>query len=282
MGQMLRVENNFEEVLSLRRTSARNDPLVLPDVRRLEDAITETFFQMNMAFAARTNFEFSESVDRWVEMYLAQFDAIFTLNQDLLLELRYGRNLSGRSRWRACVFPGAPLPSDWHDPLTSIEKKCRNTVVVTSPGRADDHHQPIFKLHGSVNWRTKAGDPVIVIGTGKEDAINGSDILTAYQNQFRQCLREGDTRLMVMGYSFSDDHINKLLLEGADHGLKMFLVNPAGVDAFTGPKGGRVPRDNPLLSKIHLVGVCTRPLATIFGDEDDPTLTSFRRFVEGR
>jgi hypothetical protein len=41
----------------------------------------------------------------------------------------------------------------------------------------------------------------------------------------------GASRLMVIGYGFNDSHINNALLEAAPKGLKMFIIDPLGVDA---------------------------------------------------
>lgn len=90
------------------------------------------------------------------------------------------------------------------------------------------HLQPIYKLHGSVNWKTSIGGRVLVIGTGKEEAIAGSNVLRSYQETFRDCLFRGGTQVMVLGYGFGDSHVNDVLCEAArDHALKMYLVNAA-------------------------------------------------------
>ena len=119
-----------------------------------------------------------------------------------------------------------------------------------------------------------------MIGTGKEDAIAGNALLSLYREQFQGHLLAGQTRIMVIGYSFADGHINELLLEGARNaGLTMYLVNPAGLDIFNGYKG-QSGRGAELL-QIPLVGLWTRPLSATFGDADDPSFESFYRFFEG-
>jgi hypothetical protein len=43
---------------------------------------------------------------------------------------------------------------------------------------------------------------------------------------------QGDTRLLVIGFGFNDRHINSTILKAAEGGmLKMFIVDPLGVDA---------------------------------------------------
>jgi len=67
---------------------------------------------MDKAFD-RITFEFQNEVQYMVRSFLIQFDAIFTLNQDLLMErfylLRGGRSVAGPGRiYPAC---GPLLPS---------------------------------------------------------------------------------------------------------------------------------------------------------------------------
>src|SRR4029453_5800770 len=52
----------------------------------LQDAITSVFDRMNNQFEGR-QFEFSNDVAHSIQKFLVRFDAIFTLNQDLLLEI---------------------------------------------------------------------------------------------------------------------------------------------------------------------------------------------------
>jgi hypothetical protein len=54
----------------------------------LQDAITSVFDRMNHQFEER-QFEFSNDVAHSIQKFLVRFDAIFTLNQDLLLEIHY-------------------------------------------------------------------------------------------------------------------------------------------------------------------------------------------------
>ncbi|MDP1639913.1 MAG: hypothetical protein Q8L61_03235, partial [Hyphomicrobium sp.] len=54
--------------------------------RRIQDAVTALFDRIN-ASLAKQRFEFSNDRSRSVGDFLQRFDAIFTLNQDLLLEI---------------------------------------------------------------------------------------------------------------------------------------------------------------------------------------------------
>ena len=80
----------------------------------LQAAIERMFADMNKALMETVNFDFRPLRDISVVEFLARFDAIFTLNQDILLEDQYALHvpLSGRGKWRA----GAALPAI-HDKL---------------------------------------------------------------------------------------------------------------------------------------------------------------------
>jgi hypothetical protein len=65
----------------------------------LQAAIAAVFDKVNDALECRNKFEFSQERRFSVADCLARFDAIFTLNQDLLLE----RNIRQRSRPNTAV-----------------------------------------------------------------------------------------------------------------------------------------------------------------------------------
>jgi hypothetical protein len=94
--------------------------------------------------------------------------------------------------------------------------------------------QPHFKIHGSSNWTTADGRNLLVMGGDKEFMIREHKVLRWYYEQFLQRLAIGGTRLMVIGYSFSDRYINDAITEAAQRGTLtgMFLVDPAGWDVL--------------------------------------------------
>jgi len=74
------------------------------------------------------------------------------------------------------------------------------------------NHQPYIKLHGSSNWfDTFNGQPMLVIGGNKPEVIARHPILKWNHEQFRAYLSKPDTRLMVIGYRFRDEHINNAI-----------------------------------------------------------------------
>ena len=90
----------------------------------------------------------------------------------------------------------------------------------------------------------------------------------------------GSTRLMVIGYSFSDQHINEALVEASQKGnlSGIFLVDPTGRDVLnpTGPHHIKVPNG---LEEIPNLGGSTRLFSQTFGG-DEFEHQKFREFFQ--
>jgi hypothetical protein len=81
-----------------------------------------------------------------------------------------------------------------------------------------------------------------------------------------------------LGYGFTDEHINNLLLEAArKHSLRMYLVNPASTQAYSGHSGLSASGRNELL-EIPLLGVCTETLQGILKNGDSVEMRGLQRF----
>ena len=257
----------FENTLARLRqeSSARPDRLGL--VGALTTALVGMFNEMDRGLKAR-NFEFQSDVRYQLAPFLARFDAIFTLNQDLFLERKYrhGMPLLNPRRWSAFSSPGlAPLsaPPDY-DPDHEIT--ARRIPGLESAFHVENNIQPYFKLHGSSNWYDGAGGRMLIMGGNKTTAIRSSPLLRWYAEQFDQYLRCGDARLMVIGYSFSDPHINKSIIEATKHGLRVFLLDPRGSDILDKRRGVYKSATDELMDAVQpvLIGASRRPLTAIF------------------
>ena len=78
-----------------------------------------------------------------------------------------------------------------------------------------------------------------------------------------------DTRLVVIGYSFSDHHTNRMILEAAARGrLKMFVVHPEGRGSLVKQRNAMIPPPEPLRDDIPSLGESSRPLSTTFKDDE--------------
>lgn len=267
----------FESALAKVQDDLRLNPGA-PDLKRRLDAfqaaIHRIFAALDRGFAARPSWEFTIERARTLLATLVEFDAIFTLNQDLLFERFYFNHsvmLERPNHWNGVVAPGVREARDGSFPYDPA--KSRWTPLPSSKFEVNERSQPYFKLHGSWRWFDGAGQQMMVMGASKPATISAHPVLGWYQEEFRRRL-SGDTRLMVVGYGFRDPHINETILNTAGGGeLKMFLIDPLGVDAAN--------PDRVLLNPFRDVirGSSKRSLPEIFGS-DAFAHDAVRRFLE--
>lgn len=275
---------NFENALSeVQRDyiSASSSTEARARLQTLQNAINSMFGRLNEGFERSPDFEFSNDLQFSVRQFLTRFSAIFSLNQDLLLELQYEDHVltASNTRWQGLQKPGlAPI----HDPsLIGIsDKHRRRWKPAAAPFTVDPRFQPYFKLHGSSNWYTDDGRNLLVIGGNKDFMIREHQVLSWYYDQFRSYMLRPETRLMVIGYSFSDQHINDVIIEAwRDGSLSgMFVVDPAGRANLNPTRNLPVPVHNDL-EDIPSLGGSTRPLSRTFGG-DSFSHQEFLRFFQ--
>lgn len=246
-------------------------------LRSLEAALVGMFGTMNQGFA-KTSLDNPALID-----FLAEFDAIFTLNQDLLLERHYLHRHPARSR---AGRTGARVPGikrlDPNQPGLSPADDLA-AMHVPADHRTDPVTQPYFKLHGSSNWLDGNGGRLLIMGGDKAASIGKHPLLTWYHEQFNAFASRPDARLMVIGYSFGDQHINEIIEAATrDAGLRLFIVDPAGVNVLflRDPMRGEHPSARRLLNALgpFVVGASRRDLNETFG-ADEVERTKLWRFI---
>jgi hypothetical protein len=202
-----------------------------------------------------------------VTAFLGRFDAIFTLNQDLLLELLYDPQLESPRRWNGRFWPGiVGLAAQGANPHARVSAKRH----VGLPGGSEANLQPIYKLHGSVDWQDESGD-LFVVGGGKEEYIRSKPILAGYFDLFQLRLRDPNVRLMIIGYGFADEHVNRLLVAAseANPSLAVFHVHPEGREAVHRGARARIPiYMPPAIAALRCMGESRRPLSSTFKDDE--------------
>jgi hypothetical protein len=271
LRQRLQSTSAFESVLTDLQAERHISAAHEERCKQLEDAVISSFYSMNLSFAD-SEFRFSRSaaLETDISGFLGRFDSLFTLNQDLLLELHY--RPSRDSGHAEAEYPGlsenfraTPYPShvDLRQRLVKTSSPRPSQEFKLSPDR-----QPIFKLHGSVDWIQQSGKGMVIIGGKKPDAIHDTPLLAWYYREFQRFLNAGNTRLMVIGYSFHDLHINDLICTAAEHhGLKMFIVDPAGAALVQSQSQGAQIKNRWMLCDVPLIGISQRPLSSTFSDD---------------
>jgi hypothetical protein len=269
----------FEAALAeVRLRWTRDPPAHQAELDAVQGAIQRLFSDMNAALTAIDTFEFQRSRDYQVSAALTRFDAIFTLNQDLLLEHHYlndNVSLQSAGRWHGYQLPG--LASGARAGFGHLHTPAGKQYVPVAPEefRVLDGAQPLYKLHGSSNWIERVGGPILVMGGRKEKEIEFHPILNWYMSKFEELVWAGGTRLMIIGYGFRDAHINRVIERGAhEFGLRMFVIDPAGADIAWRVNPSRAPgaaigAESNLESafKQAVQGASRRSLREIFGGD---------------
>jgi hypothetical protein len=245
-------------------------------VEQLQTAVTQMFDAMDAGFRQR-QFEFQRPVyrDYTVALFLTRFDAIFTLNQDYLLERHYLNDnvmLLSNARWPGgWQIPGMrripdpnrmpldPRPEIWEPDSTLLRLELKS--------------QPYFKLHGSSNWIRNDGGKLLVLGSEKLQQVNGQETLRWYMQEFERYLSE-PTKLMIIGYGYRDDYLNQILMAAAAKNmLKTFAVDPNGLSAFDQNNLTRRPGNIYCQSNLDaalaptLIGASNRNLSETFNQD---------------
>jgi hypothetical protein len=250
-------KGGFEKVLADLELSGDPDDKKRHGV--LLTALAGMFNLLNGSFLQLKQFEFENPPDTryWLHGFLNRFDAIFTLNQDALLEIHY-IPLVMNSRWGQAHLPGLKYLGNFR-PTGSMHDRIATTEPNPSEFRLAPGAQPYIKLHGSANWNDGGpGGRVLIMGGAKSASIERFAILKWYHKEFREMLMRPDARLMVIGYGFGDEHINDAILNGLNMDLRLFVVDPNGHRALDADK-----RFEPF--KHQLIGISRKPLTETFG-----------------
>ena len=239
-----------------------------PRLKNFQDAILQMFIDMDEAFNS-VQFEFQNHIEYLVRSFLVRFDAIFTLNQDLLLERHYldgNVELSSYRHWGGWEIPGMKRVT----PIPTGPNNLGKWTPDPSRFNVNPRLQPYFKLHGSSNWIDSSSHELLVLGGNKASIIERYPILKWSHDRFMEYLSRPDTRLMIIGYSFGDDHINNVIRRAVAGGnVRIFVIDPLGVDVMDKNRTAQIYRPDQLASDLwpHLFGASRRSLREIFSSD---------------
>jgi len=151
---------------------------------------------------------------------------LFTLNQDLLLERFWAAepnlHLPGLRRRGPALGRHPIQETDWVDlPSEDDVAEARRSFWSKSSQCFAQ-----IKLHGSFGWKNSAkAGAAMVIGKNKEGLIRKVPLLRWYGELFEEVLKHLE-HLLVIGYSFRDEHINRLVTNALSLGrLKLSVID---------------------------------------------------------
>jgi SIR2-like domain len=246
------------------------------------DRLTQALIGMFNAMQAAFNKLDYRTSELRLQRFLSQFDAIFTLNQDTLLETLYaGPRWS--ERWYGSYLPYMKFIEEPAQPYIFM---LRDPMTQDSEFITRENDQPIYKLHGSYNWFAEPhGERLLVMGGNKTASIGTFRVLARYQDEFQAMLSQPDIHLMVIGYSFGDAHINGAIQTAATKGLRIFIVDTLGVDVID-KRNTRAQIPEPVTDLMEalmprIIGASRRALNEII--KGDPVENEkVMRFFEGQ
>jgi hypothetical protein len=231
----------------------------------LTEAVIGMFTAMQSAF---NKLDYRDS-DLRVQRFLSHFDAIFTLNQDTFLETIYAGDVRWSERWYGSYLPYMTYISQ---PTQQYQFMLREPLMQVATFKTEDNYQPIYKLHGSYNWFAEPnGERLLVIGGNKTASIGAFHVLKRYQEEFANMLSSPNAHLMIIGYSFGDPHINEVIQAAAVKGLKLFIIDPLGVDLID-KRDPRAQIQQPVTDMMAalmsaIIGASRRPLKEVINSD---------------
>ena len=102
----------------------------------------------------------------------------------------------------------------------------------------------------------------MVLGGGKDVSIAKYPILSFYFDVFREICATKGMRLLVVGYSFRDAHVNEPIMDGVrSNDLKLFIIDPKPPAALRSQLV--LGRYGDIWKGVH--GYVSRPLSEVFG-----------------
>ena len=142
----------------------------------------------------------------WVRAVEREYPVeVFTTNYDLLIEQAFEK----LSVPYFDGFSGALQPSFDLRAIEEDQLPCR--------------WARLWKLHGSINWLLTNNKVFRGLGNGERRVIHPSHLkyhesrrmpYLAMMDRLRRFLRDGSAVLIICGYSFRDEHINEVIVQG--------------------------------------------------------------------
>lgn len=166
----------------------------------------------------------------------------FTLNQDLFMERNFGWQPLGPSTMR---YSGTFDNLEMRDLDSNSSKILPNEGELEAFKNSFSENFLYVKLHGSQKWVASDGRDTKVLGINKREAIERIPLLKWYFALLEQALFRENVRLVIIGYSFRDEHINNCIVKAInEYGLKLYVISTEDPDKFSYRLKNKYP-DNP-------------------------------------
>ncbi len=277
LKQLVLETESFEEALEIVRTGLFKEE----DEKAFLSAINYTFNAMDENYRNPSQEVLPATINDLISSFCPGpvgrgCGFVFTLNQDLLLERIYGTQVDKQEFSIPGINWSTP-PSPW--PVFN------DNIPIAYLSDEDGWEPPnlersfnLIKLHGSINWRSSTNAAKLIMGTKKAQTLMKEPLFSWYYEVFRATLSAGDIALMVIGYSWNDDHIN-LVIETAikEHGLKVFCWD------VTSPKDMLRGKEceQTVISSSNLIGYSTKPLTEVMPHKPmNPETAEYDRIKE--
>lgn len=211
-------ESIYSEVHAAFCQEERNaiDQVFLKVYSQLDESIRGVFGRQNAPRDVR------ELIQRFSRKYDGG-EYFFTLNQDLLIERLFFTDMH---------IPGFTA-GNGISLIRDKEFAEEYTYVVPSDLSNEESLKVpklhYIKLHGSFNWRSSDGHSRMVIGKNKRGQIASEPLLEFYFNTLVKELSQKYVQLLVIGYSFLDEHINEVI---AKSNIELHIIDRLDFDSF--------------------------------------------------
>lgn len=83
---------------------------------------------------------------------------------------------------------------------------------------------PYIKLHGSQDYNDEDGNPIMITGLNKKDRFSKYTLIQYYSEKFKEILTSKPCRIIIIGYGFNDDHINKVIVDSLHQEVNDFYI----------------------------------------------------------
>ncbi len=195
---------NFEQILSEVQCSHPGELEAIKKI--LKDVFVE------MVKTIKTHHEIpgeSRFTENQPYEFLDKFDYIFTLNQDSLLK----------------------------DLGNGVDKNFSAQRNLPIAGEKAGNNTPYLELHGAYDWENEDGS-LMIFGTSEDKVkyIDSNPLFKKYFEFFKELLNKPNSKLVIIGYSFCDPHVNDIINIAIKSGLKIFIWDPKVLKLIDGLK----------------------------------------------